>query len=44
MFFGSRSELADHEVAGLAIDDRDEAMVIALANDGVDFPMPNLGA
>src|SRR4029077_4912307 len=31
MFFRSRSELADREVASLAIDDRDEAMVIALA-------------
>jgi len=44
VFLGSSSELADHEVAGFAIDDSDEAVVIALADDGIDFPVADLGA
>jgi hypothetical protein len=44
MLFGSSSELADEDVAGLAVDDGDEAVVIALADDGVDLPMADLRA
>ena len=39
VFLGTSSELADHDVAGLAVDDGDEAVVITLANDGIDLPV-----
>jgi len=44
VFLGTSSELADHDVAGLALDDGDEAVVIPLANDGIDLPVADLGA
>ena len=44
VFLRSGSELADHDVAGFAVDDGDEAVVITLADDGVDLPVTDLGA
>ena len=44
MLLRSSSELADEEVAGFAVDDTDETVVTALADDGVDFLVADLGA
>src|SRR5262245_22255939 len=44
MFFGSRSEFADQDVTGFAVDEGHEAVLIPRADDGVDFPVANLGA
>src|SRR6185503_13451862 len=44
VFLGTSSELANHDVAGLAVDDGDEAVLITLADDGIDLPVTDLGA
>ena len=44
MLLGTSSELADHEVTGFAVDDGDEAVLITLADDGVDLPVTDLRA
>jgi len=44
MFLGASSELADHDVAGLAFDDGHETVTAACADDGVDFPVADLRA
>ena len=44
VFLGASSELADHDVTGFAVDDGDEAVLITLADDGVDLPVTDLGA
>jgi len=44
VLLGSRSELADEDVTGFAFDDGHEAVVIALADDGVDLPVADLRA
>src|SRR5262245_24331410 len=36
MFFGSRSEFADQDVTGFAVDEGHEAVLIPRADDGVD--------
>jgi len=44
VFLRSSSELADHDVAGFALDDREEAVLIALADHRVDLPVTDLAA
>ena len=44
VFLRSGSELTDHDVAGFAVDDGDEAVLITLADDGIDLPVTDLGA
>src|SRR6188768_18640 len=44
VFLGTSSELADHDVAGFAVDDGDEAVLIPLADHGIDLPVTDLGA
>ena len=42
VLFGSGSELADEDVAGFALDEGQEAVLIAGADDGVDLPVADL--
>lgn len=41
---GSGSQLADQDVAGFSFDDRDEAVVIPFADDGIDLPVTDFRA
>lgn len=36
------NQLADGDVAGLALAEGDDAVLAALAHDGIDFPVPKL--
>ncbi len=41
---GARLELADQDVTGFALDQADDAVLVAVAHDGVDLPMAELAA